>query len=229
MTGVNAGGYRVSDGSSRRPLQCGIDPSSVESGSPPAFSLAAEREKYARVWKDPAYRVKNHALRLWTDRRDLFPPSFASGLDIGCGLGRLLPVWESLGIDAHGVDLVPDVSLEPAIRVQLGHKVYTATLWDFHPMRQFDVGICADVMEHIPETHVSAVLDCLAACCREVVFLIANFRSIWNGENLHPTQRDAAWWETVLGTSLAGTVTSVQYSVPGGRQQKYVFRWVRDG
>lgn len=189
----------------------------------------AERDKYARVWKDPSYRVKNHALQLWTDRRDLFPRSFASGLDIGCGLGRLLPVWEALGIDVYGVDLVPEVSLEPAIRVQLGHKVYTATLWDFHPMRQFDVGICADVMEHIPETHVSAVLDCLAACCREVLFLIANFRSIWGDQTLHLTRHDAAWWEAALGTSLSGTVTSVPYTAPGGRQLKYLFRWVRHG
>jgi len=182
-------------------------------------TIANETEKYARVWKHPSYRRKCHSLDLWNTRRDLFPKEFESAIDIGCGLGRLIGVWRSSGIDAEGVDLVPDVCLEdPALRPY----VHQSTLWDFHPGKVYDVGICADVMEHLPEQHIHDALRAMSGYCRRVIFKIANYPSHKLGDELHLTQRDAVWWRSVLWESMCGGVSQVDYETP---LKTYVYVW----
>lgn len=184
----------------------------------------SETAKYTRIWQVPAYRRKCHSLDLWRQRRDLFPATFASGIDLGCGLGRLVPEWLNTGIDAYGVDLVPAQSLEPEIYAAYRERVFEATLWNFDPVRTFDVGVCTDVMEHLPEQHVPAALRGMATYCTHVVFKIANFQSRSLGEELHLTRHDAAWWEQQLRDAMGGTVRRVSYRT---HKQEYVLTWTR--
>ena len=185
----------------------------------------AEAKKYTSVWKHPGYRQKNHALNLWRSARTLFPTQFDSAIDIGCGLGLMIPEWRSQGIDAYGVDLVPEVALDASVAEEYADRVYRATLWDFSPERVFDVGICADVMEHIPEPHVTATLKGMASYCRHVVFKIANFPSRkWNqGEPLHLTLHPAAWWRSRLWVEMGGAVD--YFPNHATRPDEYVMVW----
>ena len=188
-----------------------------------------EAEKYDRVWQVPEYRVRCHSLGLWRERRDLFPASFQSGIDIGCGLGRILPVWVAAGIDAWGVDLVPDRSLDQPDQVMangacLRDRVYAGSLWDWLPPggQVFDVGVCADLMEHIPRQYVPAVLRHLAQYCRMVVFKIANFHSRSLGDELHLTRERADWWAAQMTGAMGPAVRRRSYRTT---REEYVFTW----
>jgi len=179
-----------------------------------------EREKYRAVWDMPVYRVKSHSLALWNMNRDVFPEMFVSALDIGCGLGRLFGHLNDEGFDAWAFDIA-DNALEPEIREQWGHKFRQGVLWDMVWDRRFDVGVCTDVMEHIPECHVPAVLLAIAECCDVTIFKIANFPSRSLGLDLHLTMRDAEWWTDQM--QLAGGV--VERLDIATSKTEYFFRW----
>ena len=59
---------------------------------------------------------------------------------------------------------------------------------------RFDLGVCTDVMEHIPEERVPATLERISAHCAVCIFKIANFPSRSLGQDLHPTMRPMTWW-----------------------------------
>ncbi|MCH7573610.1 MAG: class I SAM-dependent methyltransferase [Candidatus Marinimicrobia bacterium] len=186
----------------------------------------AEREKYLAVWQIPAYREKCHGLDLWRNHRDLFPEAPATALDIGCGLGLLYRHLLGEGIDAWGVDFAPNC-LDPFVRRVLGYRFIEACLWDLDLGRHFDLGICADVMEHIPEQKVPQTLARVGNHCEEIIFKIANYPSDSLGHRLHVTRRDSAWWELLI-RSQGGNVELL--SVPSlDAREVYYYRWRPEG
>ena len=162
----------------------------------------AERIKYDDVWRSPRYRVKAHGLALWCRRRDLFPPIVMSAVDLGCGHGRLMAQWLQEGIDAVGVDLSA-AAPDPDIAERWGHRLHFTSLWDLALGRRFQLGVCADVMEHIPEGQVARTLARVADHVDVAVFKIANHASRWLGHDLHPTQRPADWWRERLEVAFS--------------------------
>lgn len=155
-------------------------------------TIQTETVKYADTWAKPEYRQACHSLSLWHNNRNLFPSKFKSSLDIGCGLGLLIDVWNDLSIDAYGVDLVPDDCLHPQLKS--AHKVVQSALWSMAFDRRFDFGICTDVMEHIPTEYVARTLQAIYGCCHEVLFKIAHSPSIFHGHTLHLTLQPYEWW-----------------------------------
>ena len=186
--------------------------------------IQCETETYRAAFADPAYRVKCHGLTLWQTRRDLFPASVATAVDLGCGTGRLVGAWRTEGIAGIGVDLDLAATVDPEL--YRPDWFTAAALWDWAPQESFDLGVCADVMEHIPEAWVRPALERIASCCRTAVFKIANFPSVHHGVNLHPTRQPQAWWYGVIWSTMGGTVTPVAYET---RREEYVFRWRRHG
>lgn len=185
----------------------------------------AERAKYEQVWRHPPYRVKCHGLDMWESQREFFPDSPATAVDLGCGLGRLFARWNDEGIDAWGVDFCA-ASLADDVREAWSHRFVISCLWDerlpakLHRHR-FDLAVCADVMEHIPEQMVPAVLANIAAVADVAVLKIANFPHRCLGLDLHVTQRPAEWWQA-------------QMAVQGGLPERlpletdrdeYLYRW----
>jgi hypothetical protein len=161
----------------------------------------------------PEYRVACHSLSLWHSNRDWFPDRLSSAIDLGCGLGLLFAHWNDVGIDAYGLDLTGDC-LHPNVRAKYGHKFVEATLWDM-PLfpALFDLGVCADVMEHIPPEYVVPVFEHIFPQCSEVVFKIAHhLTNDLGGPPLHLTLHPADWWiarmrEVSGDAELLGTVT----------------------
>ena len=191
---------------------------------PPSYEEFATQERvtYETVWKDPEYREAAHGLWFWTTHREEFPETFRSALDIGCGTGRLLAAWNATGIDAWAVDIAEN-ALDPAVKALWRQKFRRSTLWEMSWSRSFDVGCCADVMEHIPTAMVPHTLRAIAACCDVVLFKIAGYPSRGWGVNvnLHPTVRSAEWWQRQL--EAQGGVTK-QLMLPTDRQE-YFFQW----
>ncbi len=148
-----------------------------------------ERSKYEMAWSHEEYRLVCHGHRLWSERSDLFPPLPSSALDIGCGLGWLVNEWTDQGIDAWGVDIAANC-LDPNMS---GHFEQVC-IWDMDLGRTFYLGVCADVMEHIPTEMVPRTLSKIAAHCEVVLFKIAHEINTFHGETLHLTLQPARWW-----------------------------------
>jgi len=182
--------------------------------------LLAERAKYDQVWRLPQYRVKSHGLNLWMSAPEIFPDPPGRVLDIGCGLGRLFGTLRDNGVDAWGVDWIPH-ALEAWVAERHGAHFVQSCIWDMTWERRFNLGVCTDVMEHIPEERVARSLDAIAAACELVVFKIANFPSNSLGAELHPTQRPAEWWMDQM-TAQGGAVEILP--VPSGKRD-FVIRW----
>ena len=165
-----------------------------------------ERAKYVKTWADPVYRLACHGLKLWRERAELFPPDVRSALDIGCGTGRLLQHWIAIGLDAWGYDIAENC-LDSDVALVAAHRVRYGALWDMDwGERTFDLGVCTDVMEHIPEELVPAVVERIGACCRFVVFKIAHSPNHLGEEILHLTLRPHEWWvDRMPGSRFVGT------------------------
>lgn len=176
---------------------------------------------YEQVWQVPEYRKVCHGLNLWRNHRELFPETFRSALDLGCGLGYLVKELNEAGIDCRGVDIAHN-AIHPDVWMEWGHKIHLQNLWDLNLYDwQFDVGICADVMEHIPEDRVPAVLERMAAYCELVVFKISAIASQVMNYDLHPTRKSAKWWMDKL-VKTGGMIA--QWDLPTARKE-YFFTW----
>lgn len=182
---------------------------------------AAELVKYDEVWRDhQRYRAQAFGLDLWLKRREIFPPIVESAVDLGCGHGRLVAHWLAAGMDALGVDFSREAP-DPEVRERWGHCLRFQCLWDLDLGREFQLGVCADVMEHIPEAKVDETLRRIQRHVGLVVFLIANYSSRSLGHDLHPTMRPAPWWGMRLN-EMFSFVEILPYGRSG--REAYLFR-----
>ena len=155
-----------------------------------------ERNKYRRMWRYPAYRRYSPGeAHLEMALCELSPPQGARIIDFGCGTGRATKSLIDAGYDALGVDFEKSC-LDPGIDVPFR----AACLWDLDLPDEVrgEYGLCCDVMEHIPEAKVDAVLaNIRAAVSGKVFFSIAFDHDACGrliGEPLHLTVKPEAWW-----------------------------------
>lgn len=70
------------------------------------------------------------------------------------------------------------------------------------PHGTFDMVICTDVLEHVPENEVGKVLANLINFTDKVLFLAISTvpakKTFANGENVHLTVKPKEWWESML-------------------------------
>ncbi len=127
----------------------------------------------------------------------------------GSSLIRYLPEIKHL-IKLHQCDTLLDYGCGKAIH----HKkplLKTVTLFDPYyepystkPEGTFDIVICTDVLEHIPEDEIGKTLHELIHYTNKVLFLAISTvpakKKFSNGENVHLTIKPAEWWESMLDT-----------------------------
>lgn len=193
-----------------------------------------ERTKYERVWQEDAYRQVCHSKVLWDEHRDCFPDTFHSALDIGCGLGLMIAEWNAQGINTHGIDIAENC-LFADVEESYRHKFRVYEIWNLKweewPDRwwdkRFDVGVCADVMEHIPIEFVDESLRRIAKYCRHVVFKIDHATNSFIGETLHLTIEPVEWWIAQMN-AITGNAEFVRTAKRGGGIEGSIVVWRTD-
>jgi 2-polyprenyl-3-methyl-5-hydroxy-6-metoxy-1,4-benzoquinol methylase len=158
-----------------------------------------ERIKYEKVWTTiEAYNQSSPGLDLADKAIELMNAyGCKSVLDVGCGTGKATIKFNAWGLHAVGVDITRkglDKDLADIIPFN------QSCLWDMAEyISPYDATYCIDVMEHIPEEKVEAVIDNLADRCNKIaIFQIAMFQDRFGeliGERLHLTVKTKDWWE----------------------------------
>jgi hypothetical protein len=139
-------------------------------------------EQYRQIHAAGAYgttSVKN--LRFLRPEIRLLRPR--SIIDYGCGQSRLLDVLD-LG---YPVELI---RYDPAIPE-----------WSEKPKAAADLLINVDVLEHIEEADLDAVMADMASLCRHAIIIIDTRPAaavLPDGRNAHVTVRPGAWWRERL-------------------------------
>lgn len=91
-------------------------------------------------------------------------------------------------------------------------KLPNVTLYDpYHepyskkPEGTFDMVICTDVLEHVPEDEVGQTLVDLMNYTNKVLFLAISTvpakKTFANSQNVHLTVKPKEWWEAMLSTA----------------------------
>lgn len=149
--------------------------------------MLTEQEKYSRCYANPIYKCGPS--RLVIGRQ--FVDSFAGGryLDVGCGRAELVSYARDAGIEAFGLELVPDLC--DGFVVMQG-EITEIPFGD----RAYDYVSCLDVIEHLPESSVDAALDELFRVTDKTLFITTNDRpSVYDGMELHLTRKPLDWWK----------------------------------
>lgn len=155
---------------------------------------AREVEKYRRIWERKEYRRFSPGLEAAPRAFRHMDPD-ETLYDLGCGTGRAGVWFAKQGMDVVLVDFAPSAVETEAL------PFVEACLWEMNlPPR--DWGFCADVMEHIPESHVDEVLKRISSACRAAYFQIHCENDGCGkliGETLHLTVNPPSWWIEKLG------------------------------
>jgi len=177
----------------------------------------AEIQKYREVYaRHDSYRM--HDDRLRPVRAALVGLS-GSLLDVSCGRGELLTAAEQLGFG-------PVRGTEAVAALCDGERVVEAQIHalPFAPA-SFDVVTCVDVLEHLLEDDiVPGLLELQRVTKGTLLLAAADYRTQWDGVELHPSARPYPEWERLFKRVLSGTViwagqtpTSEMWRVTYGR------------
>jgi len=160
-----------------------------------------EKTKYEKVWRECARYGKN-----WTDAglgRPYKIPFLkrarigSSVIDFGCGNGSSLDWLKMEGFSPFGVDIAKNALTKKREDVVIGDLREPGLI-----TQPAKYGICTDVMEHIPTSDVSIVLENIAEVIREgVLFGIARLPDKDGDElglKLHLTIKNQEWWDELI-------------------------------
>jgi SAM-dependent methyltransferase len=131
----------------------------VQSTSPLYSLTPNEAARLLDTWRGKFLRA---GLQSWLDARPLGNRAKLRFLDVGCGRGHNLLIFDRLGFDVEGIEL----SEGQADYVQniLKYRVHRTDIHDFNSTKQYDCILAAHVLEHVNDPHafVRSLKKCLA-------------------------------------------------------------------
>lgn len=154
----------------------------------------AEREKYLTVWESPDYRRNSPGMLEVKRAFSLCCMKMGETLiDFGSGPCRATKWFQDQGLHVLAIDFAPNARETEVPFIE-------ACLWDIpESVKAHDYGFCTDVMEHIPEEKVDAVLESVACLTRQAAyFRVATRPDVFGprllGKPLHVTVKPGDWW-----------------------------------
>lgn len=160
----------------------------------PAEALP-ERDKYRLLWQFDTYRETSFGERGIETFIEVAKPS-GLVLDIGCGTGRAALELDRRGYEVVLIDFADNCRDQEAIRLPFIDHDLTRPL----PIKG-NVGLCSDVMEHIPTEDVGRVIGNIMAAVPSCFFEISTVQDDFGaliGTHLHNTVRNHDWWRSAI-------------------------------
>lgn len=144
-----------------------------------------------RVYDDAFYAHADDVHRPMYERlgdalyRHLAP---SSAVDVGCGTGFLLAELADRGAEVRGVE----GSRHAIERSRIGDRIVRANLERGVPdLGRFDVAICTEVAEHLPERSAAPLVEGLARMSDTIVFTAA---TPGQGGTHHVNEQPHSFW-----------------------------------
>lgn len=151
----------------------------------------SERDKYRTIWQFDTYReIAPGEFAVPVIERHFSKPGPV--IDFGCGTGRAALRLKEAGYDVMLVDFADNCRDDEALNLPFLE-------WDLSrpcPLRA-PLGICCDVMEHIPTADVEAVIRNIMGSAQTVFFQISTVPDAMGElihEKLHLTVQPHKWW-----------------------------------
>ena len=166
-------------------------------GKTPVVELArkwgapADTSTYDALYGGTSYGREPNKLQVdWLLGREL--AGIRTALDLGCGKGHVVRPLRALGVRTIGVD-GSRVLME---REWAGDSEFVlADLLELRLGATFDLVVCHDVLEHLPEAAAEAALASVARHASGYVSLtIADHPDAWFGTELHVNRKPFDWW-----------------------------------
>lgn len=169
--------------------------------SPDLTYEQAEDARYSWLYQDGPYNKEGISMfRIekfvaWAKRTtDL---EHQTVVDLGCGraeLATMLPFKSYTGVDISSYQTNKNIAENEADNVTfVRHSIDALPFKDM----QYDVAICCDVMEHVPENRVDRVLKEMFRVAHSVMLVIDCQEAKLtdkDGNNLHCTIKPREWW-----------------------------------
>lgn len=192
-----------------------------------------EKAKYEKMWAIADYRkvapgehAAQHFLQL------VGPKAGDEVIDFGCGTGRgALGLWVFGGMKVTMVDIASNC-LDPDLVLGIENNPDKLSFIEHDLTKPLELeqpkkyGYCTDVMEHIPEEQVDAVLKTILNAAEKVFFRISTTNDVMGpkhiGEHLHLTVKDYTWWAKKF---LDHEVTILDSARHSGAVDFYVTGW----
>jgi 2-polyprenyl-3-methyl-5-hydroxy-6-metoxy-1,4-benzoquinol methylase len=134
---------------------------------------------------------------------DVFSPQKA--LDVGCAKGFLVKALQDLGVNAKGIDpseYALSKAISKGVKLGIAQKIPGKA-------NQYDLVICFDVLEHLPESEVPlACKELLRVAKKNVIVRVPTKVEERDLEKTHETIRPKDWWEHKF-VEAGGTVNEI--------------------
>lgn len=113
----------------------------------------------------------------------------ASVFCVGCAKGYEVDAFERLGIKSGGIDISEYAS-------SFNEKVKNGDITKNPKCGKWDVIVCIDVLEHIPESELDAVRDWMRKTAKRFYFQIGTLNTPdWQHDPTHVTIKDVSFWK----------------------------------
>lgn len=156
-----------------------------------------EVEKYQKCYALAEYKMGPRRLVHAREQIDRIPIG-SSYLDVGCGRGETVAYALKRGIEARGLDFVPELCNSRNIVCAY------MTAIPFAP-GDFDYVSCYDAIEHLPPHQVDTALDELFRVAGVELVISTNDQASQLGDlTLHLSRNPREWWEEKLNSRAKG-------------------------
>lgn len=159
---------------------------------------------------------QTYSTHTWDKLIALFQPK--TMLDIGCGDGHAVNYFRSKGIEAYGVDGIPEAITNGICPYITLHDYRNGP---YNPGKEFDLGWSCEFVEHVEEEYLNNFLATFTKC----KILAMTHALVGQAGHHHVNcQEDAYWIEKLAGIGFALHEESAKL-----RQEGDGYYWNRSG
>lgn len=170
----------------------------------------SKQELYERMWLFDDYRAVSPGQELVPGFLATLKPAEGSLVrDFGCGTGRAGLRLKAAGLRVELIDFAGNCRDPEALTLPFRKHDLRQPLGECESA----LGFCTDVLEHIEEADLPAVLATIKSACTQAMLHVSLIEDVGGdllGQRLHVTVRPADWWLELL--SRCGIEVLWQYT-----------------